>query len=297
VVSDETTMRPTLIDLPLPGGLHFPLGAYGTFLVLGMLAAAWVSGRHGGRLGLTRRDAFDLGLWLLVGGVAGAHLLYIATHLDGYLAGAASLRRGGLAYYGGLAAAVPALWLWSRRRGVPCADLLDFVAPLGALGLGITRIGCFLNGCCWGAPSDLPWAVSFPAGSLPQRAQAALGLVGAEAPSLAVHPVQLYELAAAVAMFALLWARFPRRRRAGETAVAFGLLYGTWRLAIEWLRADAAGWRPGVHAVTVYQGLSLAVIAIAIGGWWAVRRAARTPWWTVPAGGGPAADGAPASVV
>lgn len=235
-------MRPTLFDLPLPFGLHFPVGAYGAFLVLGMLAATWASGRHGRLLGLTRRDAFDLGLWLLAGGVVGAHLLYVATHLESYLEGGVdSLGRGGLAYYGGLAAAVPVLGLWSRCRLVPLPDLVDFVAPLGALGLAVTRLGCFLNGCCWGAPSALPWAVTFPAGSQPQQAQAALGLIAPAAPSLPVHPVQLYELAAALAIFALLWARFPRRRRAGELAVAFALLYGAWRFAIEWLRADAAG--------------------------------------------------------
>ena len=216
-------MRPILLDLPLPGGLHFPVGAYGTFLVIGMLAAAWVSGRHGRRLGLRRLDAFDLGLWLLAAGVAGAHLLYLAADpwsyfADGEAGGgwAASLGRGGMAYYGGLAAAFPVLWLWGRRRRIPYLDLLDFVAPLGALGLAVTRVGCFFNGCCYGEPSGLPWAVAFPIGSQPQQAQAALGLIAPEAPSLPVHPVQLYETAAALAMFGWLWWRFPRRRSAGE---------------------------------------------------------------------------------
>ena len=272
-------MRPILLDLPLPGGLHFPVGAYGTFLVLGMLAAAWVSGSHGGRLGLTRRDAFDLGLWLLAGGVAGAHLLFLVLNWTTYLSDgwSAALGRGGLAYYGGLAAALPVLWLWGRRRRIPYSDLLDFVAPLGALGLAVTRFGCFLNGCCHGAPSALPWAVRFPAGSLPQQAQAALGLVPPGAPSLPVHPVQLYELAAAAAMFGWLWWRFGRRRFAGEVAAAFGLLYGGWRLLAEFLRADGAGWRPGAFAPTPFQWLSVAVIAAAAVGLWAARRARRPP--------------------
>ncbi len=297
-------MRPTLIDLPLPGGLHFPVGAYGTLLVLGMLAAAWVSGRHGRLLGLRRRDAFDLGLWLLAAGVAGAHLLYLAANYETYFAGGetgagwtASLSRGGMAYYGGLAAAFPVLWLWGRRRGIPYPDLLDFVAPLGALGLAVTRVGCFLNGCCYGTPSGLPWAVAFPPGSQPQQAQAALGLVAYGTPSLPVHPVQLYEFAAALAMFGWLWARFPRRRFAGEVVVAFGFLYGIWRFAVEGLRADSESWRPGAHALTFNQGLSLVVIAVAGLGWWAVRRAARPPWSKgPPAAGGPAEDGPARSV-
>jgi phosphatidylglycerol:prolipoprotein diacylglycerol transferase len=168
--------------------------------------------------------------------------------------------------------------LWGRRRAIPYADLLDFVAPLGALGLAITRVGCFLNGCCWGAPSDLPWAVTFPPGSLPQQAQAAAGLVAAGAPSLPVHPVQLYECAAALAMFGWLWRRFGRRRCAGEVAAAFGLLYGGWRLLAELLRADGAGWRPGALAPTPFQWLSAAVIAAAAVGLWAARRVHRLPW-------------------
>jgi phosphatidylglycerol:prolipoprotein diacylglycerol transferase len=287
-------MRPILLDLPLPGGLHFPVGAYGTFLVIGMLAAAWVLGRHGRRLGLRRVDAFDLGLWLLAAGVAGAHLLYLAADPRSYFAGgeagggwAASLGRGGMAYYGGLAAAFPVLWLWGRRRRIPYLDLLDFVAPLGALGLAVTRVGCFFNGCCYGEPSGLPWAVAFPIGSQPQQAQAVLGLIAPGAPSLPVHPVQLYETAAALAMFGWLWWRFPRRRSAGEAVAAFGLLYGAWRFVAEWLRADADGWRPGANALTFNQGLSLVVIALAGAGWWAARRAARPPW----SHAAPAADG------
>jgi phosphatidylglycerol---prolipoprotein diacylglyceryl transferase len=284
-------MRPLLFDLPLPFGLHLPVGAYGTMLVLGMLAATWVSGRHGRSLGLRRLDTFDLGLWLLASGVVGAHLLHVAVYRDVYFAGGAlaglqrvaTLWNGGLVFYGGVVAALPVLWFWGRRRGIPVLDLLDFVAPLGALGLALTRFGCFLNGCCFGAPSDLPWAVRFPPDSLPQRAQAALGLVGGRDPSLPVHPVQLYELCFALALFALLTWRFPRRRFAGEGVVAFGLLYGLWRFAIERLRADAPGWRPGAHPLTPYQWQSLALIGVSVVGWWAARRADAASAGTSPA--------------
>jgi phosphatidylglycerol---prolipoprotein diacylglyceryl transferase len=273
-------VRPILLDLPLAGGLHLVLPAYGTLLVVGMLAAAWASGRYGRLLGMTRLDAFDLGLGLLAGGLIGAHLLYIALDPASYFNDglAAGLRRGGLDYYGGLAAAFPAIWLWGRRRGLPFVDLLDFVAPLGALGLAVTRLGCLLNGCCFGVPTRVPWAVRFPPGSLAHRSQVAAGLIDADQAALPVHPVQLYELAAALAFFWLLWARFPRRRYAGEVVVSFGLLYGTWRLAAEALRADSPGWRPHAHGVTANQWLSLALIAIAGIGWWAARRSARTPY-------------------
>ena len=278
-------MRPILLDLALPGGLQLALPAYGTFLVLGVLAAAGVSGRHGRSLGLTRWDAFDLGLWLLAGGILGAHLLHVALHPgfyfgDGMATGlgrAASLWQGGLVYYGGLAAGVAVIWLWGRRRGLPFLDLLDFVAPLGALGLGVTRMGCFLNGCCFGVPSGVLWAVAYPPGSRPHQGQVSAGLVGTGEAALPVHPVQLYELAVALALFVWLWRRFPRRRWAGEVVVAFGLLYGAWRILAELLRADSPGWRPGVFAPTPNQWLSLAVIAVAGLAGWAMRRAALSP--------------------
>ncbi len=272
-------MRPILLDLPLGGGLHLALPAYGTFLVLGVLAAVWASGRHARMLGLTRLDVFDLGLVLLPGALLGAHLLYIAqspeTYVDhGFVAG---LRQGGLAYYGGLAAAFAVVFFWSRRRGLPYVESLDFVAPLGALGLAVTRLGCFFNGCCFGAPSQVPWAVVFPRGSLAHHGQVAAGLVAPSQAPLPVHPVQIYELLAALAIFGVLWARFPRRRFAGEVVAAFGLMYGVWRFFAETLRADSAGWRPDAQGLTANQWLSLALIAAAGIGWRAARRAPGTP--------------------
>lgn len=273
-------MRPILFDLPLPFERHLAFLAYGTFLALGMLIAAWVSAKHGGTLRIRRRDAFDLGVWLLAAALAGAHLFHVVYYPEAYFAEGIGpgLRRAltpgaGLVYYGGLAAAFPVLWIWGRRRAVPYLDLLDFVAPLGALGLAITRLGCFLNGCCYGVPSDAPWAVRFPAGSLPQLGQVEAGLIAPYAQSLPVEPVQLFEAAVAFALFAWLWARFPRRRFRGELVVAFGVGYGLWRILAEALRADAPGWRPGELSVTPSQWVSLAAIAVSLLAAWRLRPA------------------------
>ena len=280
-------MRPILFTLPLPGGLELSLPAYGTFLVLGMLAAVWVSGRHAPLLGLTRRQVFDLGILLVFLGLAGAHLLDVALHpelyfADGPAAGlweAIAFWRGGLVYYGGLVTGMAGCWAYARFHGIPVADMLDFVAPLGALALGSTRVGCFLNGCCYGVPTALPLAIAYPAGSLAQRKQAALGLVSADAPSLPIHPVQLYELGAALLVFWVLWRRFPGRRFASEVAAAFFLIYGSWRFLIEFLRADSPDWRPtGGPLLSQYQWLSLAVVAGAIVVWIVAGRVGQAPW-------------------
>ncbi len=281
-------MRPILFTLPLPGGLEISLPAYGTFLVLGMLAAVWVSGRHAPLLGLQRRQVFDLGIFLVFLGLVGAHLLDVALHpqlyfADGLTAGlweAIAFWRGGLVYYGGLVTGMAGCLAYARDHGIPVADMLDFVAPLGSLALGSTRVGCFLNGCCYGVPTAWPLAIVYPAASLAQSKQAALGLVPSDAPSLPIHPVQLYELVAALLVFWLLWRRFPRRRFAGEVVAAFFLIYGSWRFAIEFLRADAPTWRPtGGFPLSEYQWLSLAVVAGAIVAWIVAARVSRAPWY------------------
>jgi phosphatidylglycerol:prolipoprotein diacylglycerol transferase len=279
-------MRPVLFSLPLPGGLGVNVHAYGLFLMVGMVLAVWASRRHCGRLGITTRQVFDLGLLLIASGVVGAHLLHAALNPGTYFSGGgwtegllrvAAVWRGGLVYYGGLVGGLAGLAIWARVRRVPLADAMDFAAPLGALGLASTRIGCFLTGCCYGAPSTLPWAVTYPLGSPAQRSQEALGMVQAGAPTLPIHPVQLYELAAAGCMFWWLWRLFPRRRFAGEGVALFGMAYGSWRFAAEFLRADSSGWTPEVAEVTVYQWMSLGLVAVSVAGWEWARRTDRRP--------------------
>ncbi len=238
-------------------------------------------------IGLEPEALFNMGYLAVLAGVVGAHLFHVALYpglyfddsLGNGLWRAVAFWQGGLSYYGGLVGAIVALALYARRRGVSTVDVLDFVAPLGAVGLALTRGGCFLNGCCYGRTSSLPWAVSFPAGSQPQVAQVGAGLVAADAPSLPVHPTQLYELVAAAAIFGLLWAAWPRRTFRGQIVLLFFLLYAPWRFAVEYLRADTGPWRPwgmSLGGLNVYQVSSFLIVLIAAGLWlWpGVRRVA-----------------------
>jgi len=123
----------------------------------------------------------------------------------------------------------------------------------------VGRIGCFLSGIAdqtYGVATALPWGHDFGDGVLR-------------------HPVQLYEAAAALALFAALYAAYPHRRHAGQITAWFCLLYATWRLVIETLRADAAGWRPGAPwwQLNVFQWLSLALLLVATAVLYAARRA------------------------
>jgi phosphatidylglycerol:prolipoprotein diacylglycerol transferase len=169
---------------------------------------------------------------------------------------------GGLSVMGGLPAALgagAALLAWKQ---VPILAYMDLMAPSVALGAGITRVGCFLNGCCFGEVCDWPWAVAFPAGSLPDRA-----LGGA-----LVHPTQLYAVLAGFAIFAaLLWID-GRSRRPGTTVFALVALMGLQRFTIEVFRFHQ-GFEQAALGVSVYQIVAFGLIVLGTSGiLWARRR-------------------------
>ena len=172
---------------------------------------------------------------------------------------------GGLTYYGGfLGATAAAVWLL-RRDGFPfwkAADMAGFAIPLG---LAFGRMGCLLAGCCFGAECSLPWALSFPPKSPASDAQyKAHDLASAHAWSLPVHPTQIYESAAslAIAAFCLLYVH-PRKRYDGEVFVWFLGLYAVARFLIEILRRDDRGGLLGLStSQLIGVGLLLAALAI-----------------------------------
>ncbi len=265
--------------------LVFP--SYGTFLIIGFLAAFLVGKSRVEQIGLSSDELFNMGYLSVLAGVFASHLLHVALnpgrYFDGSLAEGVwrtlAFWQGGLSYYGGLAGGILALSLYARRKGVAMIDVLDFVAPLGAVGLAFTRFGCFLNGCCYGRPAEVPWAVSFPVGSQPQVAQAAAGMVASGQVSLPVHPTQLYELVVAALIAAFLWARWPRRRFKGEIVLLFFLIYAPWRFASELLRADTQPWRPwglDVGEINVYQVLSVLLFVVSLLLWLRARVTKRT---------------------
>ena len=271
-------MRPVLVELPLPWGGHLAVPAYGTMLLAGFLVAFLFARRRASALGLSGANVFDLGFMAVIAGMVGSHLLHVLLHPGLYFDASFATGlwrtivfwRGGLAYYGGLAGGTVALALYARRKSIPILDLLDFVAPVGAVALAITRVGCFLNGCGYGKPTTVAWAVTYPPGSLAQLEQQRAGLVAVGEPSLPIHPAQLYEFGAGLIIFALLWSFYPRRRFSGQTTLVFFLLYTPWRFLVEFARADSPPWRPSFGAITlnfgpltVYQVLSLVLFVVA----------------------------------
>ncbi|HEX4142851.1 MAG TPA: prolipoprotein diacylglyceryl transferase family protein [Pirellulales bacterium] len=160
-----------------------PIRGYGVMLLLALVASISLAAWRAERLGLDPDMILSLAFWLVSSGIIGARVFYIIEYWNQFqkptlyetLATMANVSQGGLVVYGSLLAGGAALVAFIWRYRVPGLALSDLVAPSVVLGVAIGRIGCFLNGCCYGGTSDMPWSVSFPWGSPAQVAQVERG--------------------------------------------------------------------------------------------------------------------------
>lgn len=163
-----------------------PIRGYGVMLLVAVVTGVGMAVYRGRRMGVDPELILSLAFWLFVSGLVGARLFYLIEYWDRMIAGksltqalaaAISIQEGGLVVYGMLVVGGLALIAFIYRYHVPGLALADLIAPSVVLALGLGRIGCFLNGCCFGGPCDLPWAVTFPAGSGPHEQQIRFGQV------------------------------------------------------------------------------------------------------------------------
>ncbi len=263
-------MYPVLAQFEL-GGAILTLHAYGTFLVLAAAGAGCFLVRGARAVGLDRRHAAGLFLAALAAGLVGARLLDAALNLPAYAADPPRLvttEFRGFALYGGLAAAVAVAALWSRRSGVPLRRFADATIPAVVAGIVLMRVGCFLNGCCEGVATDLPWGVVFPPHAVGLERDLLAGqipLFGAVTTPQAVHPTQLYELAAAVLL--AVAARVAARSGAapGVPAMIFATGFLLFRTANQGLRptsADAVLPAPALVAIYACAGVVALVLLL-----------------------------------
>jgi len=208
---------------------------YGVMVALGFVVAVRRAVVAANRNGLSGQMVERLAFWIIVAAVIGSRLLYVLTDLGTYLADPALVfnpREGGLVFLGGLAAAVGVSVLYVRRHQLSLARYADVMLPTVALGHAFGRVGCLAVGCCYGREAaGLPWAVRFPASAWEQIAPVGVPL----------HPVQLYEAAANLAIFGVLaWWCYPRRRFDGQVGLLYLILYSASRIVLELFRGDEA---------------------------------------------------------
>jgi phosphatidylglycerol:prolipoprotein diacylglycerol transferase len=261
-------MHPVLLSFDLLGR-PVVIYSYGALLLAALFAGSGLALFLAGRAGIDRgRLALSLA-WVAPAALAGARVLSVATNFSAFSAGfplsVFDLHIGGVVAYGGFLGGFLALWAAARVNRWPVGQVMDLCAPGAAMGIGITRIGCFFSGCCFGCPSRLPWAVSFPAGSPAYLEQLGQGLIPAgAAAALAVHPVQFYESTFGALLCAVLLRLYRRRSGDGQVAAAFFGLYALFRFGVEFLRCDTV--RGGYSGLSTSQILAL-VAAAAVAGW------------------------------
>jgi phosphatidylglycerol:prolipoprotein diacylglycerol transferase len=265
-------MRRVLVELP---GLGIALPSFGVMLLLACAGALWLTVWRARRERIDPEAVLGLATWLMTGGFLGARALFIIAHPESVhrLIDVLMFWRGGIVYYGCLIGGLIGSVLYWRRQPFPFRAMADVVAPSLALGCAIGRVGCFLNGCCYGAVSNGPWAVAFPAGTLVWARHVEAGLISPDAPySLPVHPTQLYAVADGLLLLALLSAWFPRRRRDGEVMALLMVTYPVTRFVIESLRSDEPH---NVLGLTLSQAISVVVFVAGLATWaWLLRQPA-----------------------
>lgn len=203
---------------------------YGLMYVFGFLAFLGLGAVHArrGHTALAPQQVSDLlfygALGVLLGGRLGSTLFYYPEILLSDPVRILYVWEGGMSFHGGLIGVLVALGLWCARRGTGFWQTVDFVAPMVPVGLFFGRIGNFINGELWGAPTDLPWAVIFPAAGPEPR-----------------HPSQLYEAALeGVLLFAVLWIYAAKPRAASRVTALFAIGYSVVRFAVEFVRVPDA---------------------------------------------------------
>lgn len=227
-------MHPVLFTIPF---IKFPIHAYGFMLALSFLLGIWIASVRAKRAGLKPEVVADLGFWVIIAAIVGARAYYVLLHFEEFSGdlwaiinpfhhGAVGI--GGLVMYGGFIGAVLAGVLFFRRKKIPFLPYADACALSVALGVALTRIGCFMNGCCYGSAAA-HGGVTFPASS-------AAGMYQNQVHAAGLYPAQLYESAGGFCMFLVLLLIEKKKPFTGFLFYCVGLLYSVLRFMVDFFR-------------------------------------------------------------
>lgn len=219
--------------------IAFQLGSisihwYGVLLAAGFLAGLWTASRRAHLEKIPAEKIIDAGTWLIVGAVVGARFLYVVSYWDRLFSSPLlpqapwtevfMVQRGGLVFYGGLLGAIGSGVLFAWRNKIPLWKFADVMAPSIALGYVPGRLGCLMNGCCYGYQTDLLWAIHFPADH--------------ETHGVGVHPTQLYDSFLSLLLYLFLAWLFRRKRFDGQVFAVYLICYALTRSLVETFRGD-----------------------------------------------------------
>jgi len=260
-------MHPILFHIPV---IDLPVYSYGVMLGLAFISG-WYLGMHfANREGIPYRVTMTTLVLVVIFALVGARLAHVITNpatmrMYGLFHALFASKCEGLVAYGGYILGTLAAYTYSRLRHFDFWSMADATTPSMVLGLGLTRIGCFLAGCCHGRVTDLPWGVSFPAGAQASRNIDCIppGAVPGTVASLPVHPTQIYESMLGFALFPLALYLVKKRKVTGQAFLILVCCYAVGRFLLEFIRADNdRGTVFGVLSTSQFIGLVLFPLAI-----------------------------------
>lgn len=224
-------MHPVLFEIG-----WFKINSYGLLLALSFLVGIYLSMYRAKKREIDKNLIMDLAFVIIICALIGSRLLYVVTHLDEFkghwfdiinpIHGGGEIGIGGLTMLGGVVMVLFALVLFCKVKKLSILKVSDVMTPALALGIGITRIGCFLAGCCFGRSCDLPWGLVFPSNSP----------AGYTFPEQHLHPTQLYAAAYGFIIFTVIIIMDRKRRMDGFLLSLFFILYGLSRFFIDFVR-------------------------------------------------------------
>ncbi|MGH7951091.1 MAG: prolipoprotein diacylglyceryl transferase [Limisphaerales bacterium] len=213
----------------------YPLRWYGVMIALAFMFGLWTATRRARHENISGERIADVVLWLMVGAILGARIVYVTTYWKDEFANQPlseifMIQHGGLVYYGGLIGAMIAGFIYIRWKKMPLWKTADVLAPSIALGSVFGRVGCLLNGCCYGRPTDVPWAITF---TNPQAHE----LSGTPL-NVPLHPTEIYDGGLNLILYIFLAWLFRRKKFDGEIFATYLICYAVFRSIVECFRGD-----------------------------------------------------------
>lgn len=229
--------------------------SFGLMLAIAVVLCSVLLSRDAKKIGVSPDVVFDFAFWVILSGIIGSRIFFIFLNLGDFIANPAQIimiSNGGLAWQGGLILGGLTGVIYIKRKNLSLRGMADLCAPYLALGQGIGRLGCFLNGCCYGR--EVPWGIYFPVHDAH------------------LHPTQLYEAAFLIAGFFILKYLQKNSVIRGEIFAAYLMLAGAGRFVNEFFRADHVTTPVGL---SIFQIVSLGVFCIGLYVWRRLRRPAK----------------------
>ena len=249
-------MHPLLFEINL-GFFKIPLHAYGFLIAIGFLCGIATVRKLSVRSKMNPDINADLAFWLLLYGFVGARILFIFTRIDYFLENPIDMLKvweGGLVFFGGLIAATAYAIFYFKKHNLNVWKMIDVLVPGLVVAHAFGRLGCLMAGCCYGRPTNLPWAIKLNS-----------ELVDDVLRNVPLHPTQIYESLALFILYAGLMSIFSTKKFDGQVGLTYFVLYPIVRSIIEIYRGDTVRGFVIDGILSTSQFISIGVFAMALG--------------------------------